>query len=385
MKKFFSKMDIPLLILTILLSVVGLIMIYSASSVSTVIRYGVPSYYFFVKQAIFIVAALVFSIIVILRLPTRNYSPLALPAMILIIFALGMLFVKGKITNHSQSWYDLGFFSLQPSEFAKSIYIVFAACFYDKLYTKKVKNLFAYFIPVLLGLIMAFLIHKQPDMGSTLIVLGIIGMTFLSIPFIKKHFFKMLEVGVVIVAVAALGLFASGKPLLNDMQKDRLNFKEPCNRYTKDTGYQVCNGLIAMNNGGLFGVGLGNSTQKYLYLPESHTDFIFPIIVEELGLVGGSLILLGYMIMLFRILKIAKKAETLRCAILAYGTFWYLAFHILINILGILALIPLTGLPLPLLSYGGSFTINVIVMLFVIQRVNIENNINKTRREIKAL
>ena len=122
-----------------------------------------------------------------------------------------------------------------------------------------------------------------------------------------------------------------------------------------------------------------------MYLPESHTDFIFPIIVEELGLFVGVLIILGYAFMLFRILKIAKESTNLRCSILAYGTFWYLALHILINLLGVLALIPLTGVPLPLLSYGGSFTMNAIAMLFVVQKVNIENKENKTRNFIKNL
>ena len=91
------------------------------------------------------------------------------------------------------------------------------------------------------------------------------------------------------------------------------------------------------------------------------------------------------MFMLYRILKIAKNSENLRCSVLAYGTFWFLTLHILVNLLGILALIPLTGVPLPLLSYGGSFTVNIIGMLFIVQRVSIENKINKTKREIKAL
>ena len=164
-----------------------------------------------------------------------------------------------------------------------------------------------------------------------------------------------------------------------------LTFQNPCSRYTETTGYQVCNGFIAINNGGLFGVGLGNSTQKYLYLPESHTDFIYPIIVEELGLIFGIFIIIAYFIMLLRILKIARNSENLRCSVIAYGTFWFLTLHILINLLGVLALIPLTGVPLPLLSYGGSFTVNIIVMLFLVQRVKIENEINKTKREIKAL
>ena len=166
------------------------------------------------------------------------------------------------------------------------------------------------------------------------------------------------------------------------MYKKRFEFKNPCSRYTEDSGYQVCNGFIAIHNGGLFGVGLGNSSQKYLYLPESHTDFIFPIIVEEWGLIVGILLIIGYMVMLYRILKIAKNAENLRLGILAYGVFLYLLFHILINFLGILALIPLTGVPLPFLSYGGSFTVNVILMLFVVQRVNIENKIIKNKREM---
>ena len=123
----------------------------------------------------------------------------------------------------------------------------------------------------------------------------------------------------------------------------------------------------------------------YLYLPESHTDFIFPIIVEELGLLVGVLLIVGYMIMLWRILKIARAAENLRLSILAYGVFLYLLFHILINLLGILALIPLTGVPLPLLSYGGSFTINVVIMLFVVQRVNIENKTIRAKREMARI
>ena len=165
----------------------------------------------------------------------------------------------------------------------------------------------------------------------------------------------------------------------------RFQYKNPCSRYREETGYQVCNGFIAIHNGGLLGKGLGNSTQKYLYLPESHTDFIFPIIVEELGLIAGIVIILGYAFMLYRILRIAKKSSTLNGAILCYGTFIYMLTHILINLLGILALIPLTGVPLPLLSYGGSFTINIIVMLFIVQRVSIENNNHEIKQTIAKI
>ena len=255
--------------------------------------------------------------------------------------------------------------------------------YYNKLHYKKTKNIYIYFIPLVLVGIVVGLVFMQPDMGSAAIIAGITFLTFISIPAIKNNFLKFFKIIAVIITVLAVAALYSGNDILSSVQKGRLNFRNPCSRYTEETGYQVCNGFIAMNNGGLFGVGLGNSTQKYLYLPESHTDFIFPIIVEELGLVTGVFIVLGYAYMLIRILKIAKSSENLRCSILAYGTFWYFALHILVNLLGVLALIPLTGVPLPFLSYGGSFTVNAIFMICIVERVNIENKINKTKREIK--
>lgn len=385
MRKLFSKMDIPLFILTIFFVVVGLVMIYSASSISSVVRYGYAPYHFFIRQAIFVSVSLIVGIFIIIKLPTRTYGFLAWPALIAVILALVFLFINGRMTNNAISWYDLGFFSLQPSEFAKSILIIFSAIYYNKLHYRKVKNIYAYLVPLAFGIMIACLVAMQPDLGSAAIIGGIVFLTFISIPMVQNNMIRVIKVLVIGVVIAAIIVLYSGSDLLNSMQMDRLTFRNPCSRYTEVTGYQVCNGFIAINNGGLFGVGLGNSTQKYLYLPESHTDFIFPIIVEELGLIFGIILILGYAWVLFRILKIAKASENLRCSVLAYGTFWFLTLHILINLLGILALIPLTGVPLTLLSYGGSFTVNVIVMLFIVQRVNIENKINKTKREIKAL
>ena len=169
------------------------------------------------------------------------------------------------------------------------------------------------------------------------------------------------------------------------MQKGRLTYKNPCTRYTEDTGYQVCNGFIAINNGGLFGKGLGNSSQKYLYLPEAHTDFIFPIMVEELGLVFSIFFILGYMFILYRIFRIAKQSVNLRNSIICYGVGIYMFLHIIVNFLGILAVIPLTGVPVPFLSYGGSFTVNLILCMFIVERVAVENKVTKTREEIKNM
>ena len=385
MKKLFSKMDIWLLIIMIIYSIVGLIMIFSASSVSTVLRYHVPQYHFFLRQAIFLLASFILGFLIVIRFPTSKYKYIAPFAIVGIIVALIGLFAYGQITNNAQSWYDLGFFNLQPSEFSKSIIIVFLAVAYSRLEKKKVNNIYAFLIPVAICLFIAVLIALQPDFGTALIICGIVFFIFISIPYVKQNFIKVLKIGVVCLVVAALALLYSGAEIFNSRQMKRFEFRNPCERYQEDTGYQVCNGLIAIHNGGLFGVGLGNSSQKYLYLPESHTDFIFPIIVEELGLLVGVLLIVGYMIMLWRILKIARAAENLRLSILAYGVFLYLLFHILINLLGILALIPLTGVPLPLLSYGGSFTINVVIMLFVVERVNIENKTIRAKREMASI
>lgn len=385
MKKLFSKMDIWLLIIMIIYSIVGLIMIFSASSVSTVLRYHVPQYHFFLRQAIFLLASFILGFLIVIRFPTSKYKYIAPFAIVGIIVALIGLFAYGQITNNAQSWYDLGPFALQPSEFSKSIIIVFLAVAYSRLEKKKVNNIYAFLIPVAICLFIAVLIALQPDFGTALIICGIVFFIFISIPYVKQNFIKVLKIGVVCLVVVALALLYSGAEIFNSRQMKRFEFRNPCERYQEDTGYQVCNGFIAIHNGGLFGVGLGNSSQKYLYLPESHTDFIFPIIVEELGLLVGVLLIVGYMIMLWRILKIARAAENLRLSILAYGVFLYLLFHILINLLGILALIPLTGVPLPLLSYGGSFTINVVIMLFVVQRVNIENKTIRAKREMASI
>lgn len=382
MKKLFAKLDIWLLILMVFYSIFGLIMIFSSSSVSTVLRYNVPQYYFFLRQAIFLIISYIIGFLFILRVPTKKYKFFAPILVIGIISILAILLLYGRVTNNVKSWFNIGPFSLQPSEFAKSIVIVYLACAYFSLEKKKNPSMGNILFPVALCAIMIVLIALQPDLGTALILCGIVFFIFISVPMVKNNIIKVLKYGIIGLVVGALALLYSGTNIISSYQLQRLQFRNPCNRYIEDTGYQVCNGFIAIHNGGLFGVGLGNSSQKHLYLPESHTDFIFPIIVEELGLIVGVLLIIGYVIMLIRILKIARASENLRLSILAYGVFLYLLFHILINLMGILALIPLTGVPLPLLSYGGSFTINVIIMLFVVQRVNIENKVLKNRREL---
>ena len=382
--KDIRKIDKLLLIIIITYSIFGLVMIYSASSASTILRYHVSSNYFFIRQLIVLIIAYFLGFIV-LFIPTKKYRFLPYLAIVGEISLLILVLIYGKITNNAQSWFKIGAFTLQPSEFAKTIIILFMAVFYNELTIKKSKNLSLYFIPISIAFLIAILIAKQPDLGSAAIFSAIAGFIFLTIPLIKKNFNKVSKI-ILVAVILVLGiLYFKSDNIFTSERMSRFNFKNPCTRYREDTGYQVCNGLIAIANGKLFGVGLGKSTQKYMYLPESHTDFIFPIICEELGSIVGMIIILGYGLMLVRIYKIAKSADNLRTSIIAYGAFWYFALHILVNLLGVLALIPLTGVPLPFLSYGGSYTLNAVLIIFLVERVEIENKKNKLVREMAKI
>ena len=229
----------------------------------------------------------------------------------------------------------------------------------------------------ILGLI-AVLIMLQPDLGTTVIFLTIMFLMFMSLNIshkVKRNIiFTMAALGIVVIFL----LMNNGVQVFFERQLSRFNFSNPCSEekfYT--TGNQLCNGYIAFNNGGLTGLGLGNSTQKYLYLPEAYTDFIFAITVEELGLIASIGILILMFVVLWRVFIIGKKATTDRGRLMCYGIFWYILLHVCINLGGVFGLIPLTGVPLPFLSYGGSFMICMIMALSIVQKVNIETRIEK--------
>ncbi len=385
MKNNLAKLNYVILLLMIVYSAFGLLMIFSASSVAAVLRYKVSTNYFFLRQLLWTALGYAGGLVV-LKVSTKYYRFFSKLAMFGIIFLLAFIFMAGFVAGGAQSWYDLGLVNFQPMEIGKIILIIYLAVHYHKISSKKNITLYDMIYPLILAAIMCVLIAMQPDFGGAFIVFLITLLTFVSLPIGKKHKKMVYKMGGIAVLVLGIAILLFGKNILHSYQVSRLvYFTNPCQRYSEDTGYQVCNGYIAIKNGGLTGVGLGNSTQKYLYLPEAHTDFIFPIICEELGLIVGIIILVGYFILLYTILGIAKETTTLRDSILCYGVFVYLLCHILINILGILGLIPLTGVPLPFLSYGGSYNICVIISIFMVERVNIENYNNKALKKLEKL
>lgn len=373
-KTSLKNVDIPLFIITVLLIAFGLLMVFSSSSVTSVLSYKKTPYYFFEKQFITVIIAFLVSLVVI-NFPTKNYSVISKLGIVLIVITLISLKTYGTVTNNARSWFKLLGFSIQPSEFAKTFIILYLACRYSTI--KKFKNISDVFLPMIPCIIVFFLVALEPDLGTACLIAIICMFIFFALPLSKDKNMKILRIVTVIAAIGGILFLNFNSDILTSAQARRFNFKNPCSRYLEVSGYQVCNGYIAIHNGGLFGVGLGASTQKYLYLPAAHTDFIFAIIVEELGLVGGGCVLIAYIFLLFRILVIARNATNLRNSIIAFGTFAYILSHITINLGGLLAIIPLTGVPLPFLSYGGSFMINLMILISLTQRVAIETKRKK--------
>ena len=372
MGRNFKYLDKTLLVITILLFIFGLIMVFSASNVTAYMSQKGP-YYYFSRQAIFLIVGLVASYFMLSNIfSTESYGRLSRPLLYGLIALLGVLLVYGTAKNQAVSWFEIGPFTVQPSEFVKVVTIVFLAHYYD-IYKKKLNKWFVSLYPMGLCVVVALLIESQPDLGTTIIYVLIVLLIFFTVPISGKIKSLIAMFGLGLLVLFMFLVFCLHLNILEDRQMERFTVADPCSRILDD-GNQVCNCYIAINNGGLTGVGLGNSTQKYLYLPEPYTDFIFAIVVEELGIITGIVVILLYMIVLYRILVIGRKAKNNRGAVMCYGIAFYIFIHIAVNLLGIMGIIPLTGVPLPFLSYGGSFTISLIAALAIVQKVAIESH-----------
>ena len=372
MIKKLKYLDKPLLIVTILLFIIGLVMVFSASNVTAYMSQAVSPYNYFIRQLVFLIVGIVLFIFMI-PFNTFVYGKASRPLMFISIGALIILLIYGSTKNQAISWFDLGIISIQPSEFVKVISIVFLAEYYE-IHKDKLNGWITTLYPIGICIIVAALIFVQPDLGTTIIFSTTIAIIFFSVPISKEIKYKISFITLGIILLGALAVMGMGKNILKDRQLERFDISNPCEKILSN-GNQVCNCYIAINNGGLTGVGLGNSTQKYLYLPEPYTDFIFAIIVEELGVITGVFIIILYFIVLFRILLIGRQSPTNRGAILCYGIASYIFLHIAVNLLGIMGLIPMTGVPLPFMSYGGSYTICLIAALTIVQRVNIDTKL----------
>ena len=377
--KILKKIDVPLFIVMILLIAIGIVMIFSASNVAAIVRYNQSPLGYFIKQSIWALIALI-AFFIIIFIDSKYYKNISIIALIAIIISLIYLIFKGTFINKTRGWLLLfnGKIGFQPSELFKIFYIVLASFYYDKFKNKLDDPKYLAF-PILLGFGGAGLVFLQPDFGTAMVISVVTVFLFFINPVGKqiKSFVKIFMFLIIIIALLALPSIYNK---ISKEKQNRLNTKGVCTqeRFYTD-GNQLCNSLIAFNNGGLFGKGLANSSQKYLYLPESHTDFIFPVIVEELGIVGGIVIILLFMFMFYRIMLIAKSSYHNYQASYSYAIMFLMALHLFVNIGGVSTFIPLTGIPIPFLSYGGTSLVFNVISLAFIQRARIETRLRKER------
>jgi cell division protein FtsW len=356
-----KKFDLLLFITIITISLFGIIMIYSASYIWAEYKFNDP--FKFVKhQGLFFIIGIIMMLITS-KIPYKVYFEKANTLLLLSIILLILVIIPGigTVRNGSRSWFGIGSFGIQPSEFAKLTLIIFTS----KYLTKNEKNL-KYIkkgvLPILGIVILVFgLIMLQPDFGTGMIILvSIIGLLFVSgVDF--KFFIRLGLIGVVgIVLLIAIAPYRLERIL---------SFLNPWSD-PLGSGFQIIQSLYAIGPGGLFGQGFMNSRQKHFYLPEPQTDFIFSIISEEFGFLGILIVATLFTIIIFKGFKIAQNSGDKFAKFLAFGITFGLAFQAILNLMVVVGLIPVTGVTLPFLSYGGSSLLITLISMGVLLNIS---------------
>ena len=346
-----GPMDLPFLLLVFLLLGVGLLMLFSASFPSAYYEMDDPAYYL-IRQAEFAAVGIV-AMLGIGKINYERYRAVAKLALFVSIVLLVLVLIPGigtgKLTHGAQRWIRVtSSFQFQPSELAKVSIILYFA---DSISKKKDKmaTLRYGIIPyaAILGVI-GFLMYKEPHFSGLVLLLGI-GAVMMYVGGIRNYW---VVAGFALVAFVAYA-FATGLITYNSSRI--AIWLDPLNEeWMRDEGYQIRQSLLSIGSGGLFGVGLGKSRQKYLFLPDEHNDFIFAIICEELGLVGATIIMVLFALLIIRGYWIALHARDRFGSLLAVGVTTQIALQVFLNIAVVSNLIPNTGISLPFFSYGGT-------------------------------
>lgn len=346
------KTDYFLLTVTLILITIGLGMLYSTSAIIAQDRYG-DSLYFFKRQLLW--AALGFLVMMGARtVPYRVQKRLVLPVIGVTLLALIAVLVIGKEVGGAQRWLVFGPLTLQPSEFSKYALLLFVARILGTPTVRIESFLETFFPSIFVMALMALLVFQQPDLGSAVVLVAMASLLLLIAGVPWKYL--LLTATPAIPALIWVMVHSS-------YRWDRLvGFINPWgDRLGK--GYQAVQSLIALGQGGFFGIGLGQSQQKLHYLPEAHTDFIFAIIGEELGFVGAFGLILLFLLLLWRVLRIALECREPFGTYLGLGIFILLALQISMNLGVVCGLLPTKGLPLPFISLGGS---NLLISMLAI-------------------
>lgn len=349
-----KKVEWLLVISVVLLSIFGLIMIYSASYVWADYKFSDP-YKFVKNQGIFLCIG-IFLMWFISKIDYYNYYEKSKFIIISCIILLILVLIPGigTVRNGSRSWFGIGSFGIQPSEFTKLGLIIFTSkylCHHKKI------------IPIILFTLSIFaLIMLQPDFGTgSIIVMSIIGILFISGNMNIKFILKMALLGT--AGVAGLILVAPYR------LARILSFLDPWSD-PLGSGFQIIQSLYAIGPGGLFGLGFGNSIQKHFYLPEPQTDFIFSIISEEFGFLGILIVASLFLTIIITGFRIAYKCEDKFGKYLCFGIMFCFSFQTLLNLMVVVGLIPVTGVTLPFLSYGGSSLLITLISMGVVLNIS---------------
>jgi cell division protein FtsW len=363
-----DDLDPVLTIAFISLLTIGVIMVAS-SSISVADRNFSNPFYYLQRQLVFVAIGMFAALSVFkIRLVQWEKSGMALLLFALFLLVLVLIPGIGKTVNGSTRWLPLGVFNLQVSELVKLFLVIYVAGYLVRHGDAVRSSLWGFLKPMLMVGLAGLLLLIEPDFGATVVIMGtVLGMTFLA----GARFIQFISF-VMIFASAAMMLVVTSPYRMQRLTSFANPWADPF-----DSGFQLTQSLIAIGTGGWFGTGLGGSVQKLFYLPESHTDFLFAVLSEELGFVGVSIVVLLYAALFFRSLKIASQAERAGnyfAAYMAYGIGIWLSMQAVINMGVNVGLLPTKGLTLPLMSYGGSSLIVCCIAIGLLMRIHYETN-----------
>ncbi|WP_066052820.1 FtsW/RodA/SpoVE family cell cycle protein [Robertmurraya korlensis] len=380
-KKILKSYDYSLILVVVLLSLFGLVMIYSSSMVTAIQRYGYESDHFYDRQKLFLIGGAVLFLFFSLfpykiMLSNRFLIPIVLLSFTLLIF----IFPFGHSAGNAQSWYKIGPISLQPSEFVKVSVIVYLSAVYAK--KQSYINQFNHGVlpPLAFIIIVCFLIALQPDFGTAALIVAISGIIIISSGMNIKNIGKLVMLGAV-PSIPLLILFKD--KIFSSVRVGRFEaFMNPfAEEIAQKEGYHMVNSFLALGAGGIKGLGLGQSVQKLGYLPEPHTDFIMAVISEELGVLGVAFVLFGLGFIVLKGIYIGLKSKDAFGSLLAIGISGMVGIQSFVNLAGVSGVIPLTGVPLPFISYGGSSILQLSISMGILVNVSMFVNYEKKYKD----
>lgn len=374
MKEKIKGFDYTLIVIPIFLAGFGIVMVYSASMVTAVVD-GLESTYFLTKQTQWFVLGLIGFVFCCL-FPYKSYQKLIIPIVIISILSLIAVLAFGETVNNATRSIDIGGFNIQPSEFVKLALILYLASVYSKKqqYINEFQK--AVLPPLILTSIIVLLIIFQPDIGTASIIILIVSTIIISSGIKFKH---LLFLGISGLALVALMI----PKLVTDTRIARFTGAYQPFANPDEEGYHLIQSYLAISGGGVSGEGLGQSIQKLGYLWGAHTDFIMAVIAEELGIFGVVIVIGLFIVITLRGLYIAKKCPDSFGSLLAIGISSMIAIQAIINLGAISGVLPITGVTLPFISYGGSSLLVVMCSMGILN--NVARFVNMKEEEPKVI